>query len=58
MFVPDEYFSFGTGKIWERGKRGGGGGRRSVIFRFFFITIQIFLSWRVGGLLIFVSPKP
>ena len=53
MFVPDEYFSFGTDKIWERGRGGG-----SVIFRFFFITIQIFLSWRVAGLLIFVSPKP
>ena len=23
-----------------------------------FITIQICLSWRVAGLLIFVSPKP
>ena len=54
VFVPDEYFSFRTDKIWERG---GGGGRRFVIFRFFFITIQIFLSWRVAGLLIFVSPK-
>ena len=53
VFVPDEYFSFGTDKIWE-----GGGGGRSVILRFFFITIQIFLSWRVAGLLIFVSPKP
>ena len=55
MFVPNEYFSFGTDKIWEGG---GGGGERSVILRFFFITIQIFLSWRVAGLLIFVSPKP
>ena len=52
VFVPDEYFSFGNDKIWERG------GGRSVIFRFFFITIQIFLSWRVASLLIFVSPKP
>ena len=52
VFVPDEYFSFGTDKIWERGRR------RFVIFRFFFITIQIFLSWRVASLLIFVSPKP
>ena len=43
---------------YGRGERGGGGGGRSVIFRFFFITIQIFLSWRVAGLLIFVSPKP
>ena len=51
VFVPDEYFSFGTDKIWERGGR-------SVILRFFFITIQIFLSWKVVGLLIFVSPKP
>ena len=30
VFVPDEYFSFGTDKIWERGRR------RFVIFRFFF----------------------
>ena len=29
-----------------------------ISFRFFFITIQICLSWREAGLLIFVSPKP
>ena len=29
-----------------------------IIQIFFFITIQICLSWRVAGLLIFVSPKP
>ena len=28
------------------------------IIQIFFITIQICLSWRVAGLLIFVSPKP
>ena len=28
MFVPDEYFSFGTDKIWERG--GGGGEIRDI----------------------------
>ena len=56
--LPDEYFSFFTDKIWERGG-GGVGRRRSVItFRFFFITVQICVSRRVAGLLIFVSPKP
>ena len=55
FFLADEYFSFATDKIWERGE----GRRRSMIsIRFFFITIQICLSWRVAGLLIFVSPKP
>ena len=29
-----------------------------IIQIFFFIIIQICLSWRVAGLLIFVSPKP
>ena len=56
FFLPDEYFSFATDKIimGEGGRR-----RRSMIsIRFFFITIQICLSWRVAGLLIFVSPKP
>ena len=26
FFLPDEYFSFSTDKIWERGGGGGGGG--------------------------------
>ena len=55
FFLPDEYFSFATDKIWERGE-----GKKEIhdINQIFFITIQICLSWRVAGLLIFVSPKP
>ena len=30
VFVPNEYFSFGTDKIWERGGRGGGGEIRDI----------------------------
>ena len=36
----------------------GGGGDLWYHSDFFFIIIQICLSWRVAGLLIFVSPKP
>ena len=55
FFLHDEYFSFATDKIWERGE-----GEKEIhdINQFFFITIQICLSWRVAGLLIFVPPKP
>ena len=56
FFLPDEYFSFAADRIWERG--GGGGEEIGGIIQIFFITIQICLSWRVAGLLIFVSPKP
>ena len=58
FFLPGEYLSYVTDKIREGG---GGGGRRfrDIIqiffprFRFFFIFIQICLSWRVAGLLVF-----
>ena len=55
FFLPDEYFSFATDKIWERGE-----GEKEIhdIKQIFFFTIQICLSWRVAGLLIFVPPKP
>ena len=57
FFLPDEYFSFATDKIWERGEE-----EKEIhdliSIRFFFITIQSCLSWRVAGLLIFVTPKP
>ena len=57
LFVlPDAYLSFATEKIWERGE--GEEEICDIIQIFFFITIQICLSWRVAGLLIFVSPKP
>ena len=49
----DAYLSFATDKIWERGEE-----EICDIQIFFFVTIQICLSWRVAGLLIFVSPKP
>ena len=55
FFLPDEYFSFATDKILERGE---GENEIHDINQIFFITIQICLSWRVAGLLIFVSPKP
>ena len=47
------WWIFFTDKIWGRRRR-----RSMISIRFFFITIQICLSWRVAGLLIFVSPKP
>ena len=55
FFLPDEYFSFATDKMWERGE---GEKEIRISIRLFFITIQICLSWRVAGLLIFLSPKP
>ena len=63
LYIMKGGFSFFLMNIFHlpliRYERGGMGRRRSVIsFRFFFITIQICLSWRVAGLLIFVSPKP
>ena len=63
LYVVKEGFSFLLMNIFHspliRYGRGGRGRRRSMIsIRFFFITIQICLSWRVAGLLIFVSPKP
>ena len=56
LFLADGYFSFATDKIWERGE--GEKEIHDINQIFFFITIQIYLSWRVAGLLIFVSPKP
>ena len=55
FFLPDEYFSFVTDKIWERGE-----GEEEIRdnFQIFFITVQICLSKRVAGLLILVFPKP
>ena len=63
LYVVKEGFSFFLMNIFHspliRYGRGGRGRRRSMIsIRFFFITIQICLSWRVAGLLIFVSSKP
>ena len=55
FFLPGEYFSFVTDKIWERGE-----GEEEIRdnFQIFFITVQICLSKRVAGLLILVFPKP
>ena len=53
FFLPDAYLSFATDKICEKGKE-----EIRDIIQIFFITIQICLSWRVAGLLIFESPKP
>ena len=53
FFLPDEYFSFVTDKIWERGEE-----EIRDNIQIFFITVQICLSRRVAGLLIFLSPKP
>ena len=62
LYIVKEGFSFFLINIFcsplIRYGRGGRGRKRSVIsFRFFFITIQFCLSWRVAGLL-FVSPQP
>ena len=52
FFLPGEYLSYVADKIRE----GAGRRFRDIIqiffprFRFFFIFIQIYLSWRVAGL--------
>ena len=67
LYIVKECFSFFLMNIfhspligYEIGGGGGGGGEGDPWYHsdFFFITIQICLSWRVAGLLIFVSPKP
>ena len=54
-FLPDEYFSFATDKIWERGE-----GEKEIhdINQIFFQNHSDLSVWRVAGLLIFVSPRP